>query len=324
MNEVKIGWGRILCTVAVLFVLVAGARTGLGGFFIFVLPSIFVLVVLWTGKLAQMSAGKFAGMTTESWSQIEKADLRGIHQQMRQSEYAEATQQLEAILAKEPDHTEAMICAVNLYRLQDQIEKARQACLALLRRDDVAVPTIQALMGQIGMSPQEIQQACAIRIREDQKKTLLAALRQNPENREAAKKLSQLLDIEKAELASSLPAVSPPPFLQNTPSVQTPDPEAAPPAVAVCPSEDTEVRYLLAKNCIGSAVERLEAGLELFPSDFEGWMLLAHIQIMQCHSLNLADRTVGRVCRSAEFTPEQKAEAQKRLRDWKLRKTKMA
>jgi hypothetical protein len=284
-KDVQIGWGRIfcvICTVAALIVFGIGAWIG-GPVALFTLglPAILVLIVFWTGPLARMAAGFVSKLTLETWEQVEKTDLRGIYQLMRNQEYAAATQAIEAILAKEPNHTEAMVCAVSLYRLENQTEKARQICLDLIRRDDMAIDTVQALMAQIGMTEQEINQASAGRRRE----VWGTSIRDDPSK-----------------------AVK----------------EPAAPVITACPSEDPEVRGLLAHNCIGSAVERVEAGLKKFPNDFEGWLLLAEIQILQCHSMNMAEQAVAHVRDSAAFTPEQKAEAEKRMREWKLRKIQPA
>lgn len=339
-----IAWNRVFRlsgSIAAVYVFMTAARLGgLLGLFLG-LTAIFVIAVFWTGPIANLVAGWVAKATTETWWQREKTDLCEIEQLMRDKQYALATQRLEAIIIKEPYHIQARVLAVTLHRLQGQNEKARQVCLELINRDDVALRTIQALMAQIGMNEQEIQQISAGREREGKKQTLLLTLRQNPENHWARARLIQLLITEFGDYAQAqkmLNALTKEPdapqlFLQHIRAAlaekcapasssqsvasQPPPGDQAPPPPR--PSQDPEIDNLLAGNFIGSAVERLDAGLEKWPDDFEGWMLLARVQTQRCHSATSAERVVAHIRLSPQFTPEQKSEAAKRLREWNLK-----
>ncbi len=187
---------RLIVTIAAVYVFItAGKLGGLLGFLLALIAT-FVIAVFWTGPIANLIAGWVAKATTETWCQREKTDLCEIEQLMRDKQYALATQRLESIIIKEPYHTQARVLAVTLHRLQGQNEKARQLCLELINRDDVELRAIQALMGQIGMTEEEIQQISAGWEREGKKQTLLLTLRQNPENHWAKARLIQLLITE--------------------------------------------------------------------------------------------------------------------------------
>lgn len=161
---------RITLTLAALVVFGIGARAGgLAGFCLLGLPAIIVLAILWTGSISNRLAGLIVKSTVQSWEQRKKTDLAEIEQWMREKNYAAAARRLDEIIAAEPHHVQAMLRAVTVYRLDGQIDKARQLCLRLIDRDDTAPRTIQALMAQLDMTGEEIQQACAVRQTKDKR-----------------------------------------------------------------------------------------------------------------------------------------------------------
>lgn len=329
------GQFRLSVTVVALVVFFVGAAAGgLAGFVLLGLPAILLLAICWAGPIAGAAAGWISKSTVESWEQRKKSDLREIEALMRSRNYEPAAQRLEAIITKEPHHTEALLLAVSLYRAQGQNQKAQQLCLELVNRKDAPLSTTQALMAQVGMTEQEIRQASATREREERRERLIEEMERKPDDHWIKIRLIDLLitefgdDAQAGKMIEDLARQPGAPLKaieqmriklarKNLPESSTIkeariEERSEPPA---CPSQDPEIKKLLAANSVGSAVSRLEAGLQQWPDDFEGWMLLAQVYSERCYSAKSAERAVSSIRLNPRFTPEQKAQAETRLRE---------
>ena len=86
----------------------------------------------------------------------------------------------------------------------------------------------------------------------------------------------------------------------------------------VPPFCDGIVQDMLDANMLGSAIERLEQGLQLYPDDFGGWLRLADIQMNRCNRRGAAEKIERQLKQSPLFTDQQKAEAVQRFRQWRM------
>jgi tetratricopeptide (TPR) repeat protein len=67
------------------------------------------------------------------------------------------------------------------------------------------------------------------------------------------------------------------------------------------------------------AAEEVRKQLEQFPSDFQGWLLLAQIQAEDFKDLPAAETSIGRILNEAGQAPTNIAHALTRLADWQLK-----
>jgi hypothetical protein len=89
-------------------------------------------------------------------------------------------------------------------------------------------------------------------------------------------------------------------------------------------SKDQLVDELLAEGKLGSAVERLQLCLEKYPTDLDGWMKLAHVYFNVCDQRKTAEKLIAGLHTKPYFTPEQKADAEALLRQWRAARPKQA
>jgi tetratricopeptide (TPR) repeat protein len=87
------------------------------------------------------------------------------------------------------------------------------------------------------------------------------------------------------------------------------------PAHAIAPKASS-VADLVAQGSFGTAIEILEEQIKAQPADFELQLKLAEVYAVHCKNVARAEKIMGQMERSGQFSPQQIAIARVKLKEW--------